>query len=172
MWKIIGCILILFGSGACGFYGVEHMRKRLQELESVKKYTIFMKGEIRYGNRTIPEMLIQMERKAVGNWKKFFGNAGRLLEHKDAGTLSQIWGEMISMHLKTSYLTKEEKKEWKELGDSLGYLDKEMQINLLEIYEEHIKEYIRLEKEKIYSQSKMYQILGIVSGVFLVVIFI
>ena len=67
MWKIIGCILILFGSGACGFYGVEHMRKRLQELESVKKYTIFMKGEIRYGNRTIPEMLIQMERKAVGN---------------------------------------------------------------------------------------------------------
>ena len=172
MIKIIGCMLVIIGCGAMGFLEAEKMKKRLMEMQYIRRYVLFMKGEIRYGNKTLPETLLQLEKRANGVWKQFFKKTGEKLWDTSNGTLACIWKEEVEHSLSASLLRAEEKKEWKELGENLGYLDQEMQINLLEIYEEHIGESIEQEKERMSTQTKLCQVLGVMSGIFLVIILV
>ena len=172
MIKIIGCMLVIIGCGAIGFFEAEKMKKRLLEMQYIKRYVLFMKGEIRYGNKTLPETFLQLEKRANGVWKDFFGRTGKKLWNTSNGTLSYVWEEEVENSLSSSLLREAEKKEWKELGENLGYLDQEMQINLLEIYEQHLGESIEKEKEKMSTQTKLYQVLGVMSGIFLVIILV
>ena len=78
MIKIIGCMLVIIGCGAIGFLEAEKMKKRLTEMQYIRRYVLFMKGEIRYGKKTIPETLLQLERRANGGWKQFFKKTGKI----------------------------------------------------------------------------------------------
>lgn len=172
MMKVIGCVLVIAGCGAIGFFQAEKMRKRLMEMQYVRRYVLFMKGEIRCGNRTIPETLLQLEKRANGIWKLFFKRTGEKLWNTSNGTLACVWSKEVENSLSRSFLREEDKKEWRELGENLGYLDREMQLNLLEIYEEHIMDSIEREKERMGTQTKLYQALGVMSGIFLAIVLV
>lgn len=172
MVRIIGCILMITGCTAIGFWNAECMRRRLQEMQELKRYVLFMKGEICCRNRTLPETLLELEKKAKGIWKKFFHNTGRSLEKMEEGTLAEIWKKEMTRQLSGSYLKEREKKEWLTLGENLGYLDMEMQLHMLEIFQVHLSESMEEEREEVKSQSKLSRILGIMSGIFLTVLLI
>ena len=61
MLKEIGCILVIMGCSAMGFWQAECMRRRLQELQELKRYVLFMKGEICCRNCTLPETFLELE---------------------------------------------------------------------------------------------------------------
>ena len=65
-------MLVIIGCGAIGFFEAEKMKRRLIEMQYIRRYVLFMKGEIRYGNKTLPETLLQLEKRANGVWKQFF----------------------------------------------------------------------------------------------------
>ena len=64
------------------------------------------------------------------------------------------------------------KKEWLTLGENLGYLDMEMQLHMLEIFQTHLSESMEEEREEVKRQSKLSRILGVMSGIFLTVLLI
>ena len=170
--KIIGSICILFGCSAVGFCLVDQMRKRLQELLFLRKQLAFMEGEIRHGLRNLPEIMFSMEQRCTGEWKVFFHRvAEKMYEEKNA-PLTEIWKDTMREVLQVSRLTVKQKKEWEELGENLGYLDCEMQLVLLQICQEHFQDFIREEQEKYKKHARLYQTMGGMSGIFLVVIFI
>lgn len=172
MVKIIGCILVITGCSAIGFFEADKMRKRLLEMQYIRRYVLFMKGEIRSGNKTIPETLLQLGKRANGIWKNFFQKTGEKLWDTSNGTLDKVWRMQVQDSLAKSYLRDEDKRQWIELGENLGYLDREMQLNLLAVYEEHLSESIEREKEQIATHTKLYQALGVMSGVFLAIILV
>lgn len=172
MVKIMGCILVMAGCTAIGFWRAEYMRRRLQEMQELKRYVLFMKGEIRCGNRTLPETFLELGKKAKGVWKQFFCNIGEELKKMQGGTLSEIWKEEMNKQLSGSYLKEREKKEWMTLGENLGYLDMEMQLHLLDIFQMHLSENMKEEREDVKNQSKLSRILGVMSGIFLTVLLI
>ena len=172
MLKIVGSILVIFGCAAMGFYMVERMKRRIVELEQVKKQLMFMEGEIRVGFRPVKDIFAQLEQRTEGNWKAFYCFLQTNMERKKQGALASIWMEGIKETLKTSLLNQNEKRTWQELGENLGYLDKEMQITLLHICEEHFEEYRLQAEEYLEGNAKIYQTLGIMGGIFLTIIFV
>lgn len=172
MVRIIGCILMITGCSAIGFWKAECMRRRLQEMHELKRYVLFMKGEICCRNRTLPETFLELGKKAKGIWKQFFCNMGKCLERMEEGTLAEIWKMQMEQHLSSSYLKEREKKEWLTLGENLGYLDMEMQLHMLEIFQVHLSESMEEEREEVKNQSKLSRILGVMSGIFLTVLLI
>lgn len=170
MAKIIGCILMITGCSAIGFWRAECMRRRLQEMHELKRYVLFMKGEICCQNHTLPETFLELEKKAKGIWGKFFHNIARSLEKMEEGTLAEIWKREMAEQLSGSYLKEREKREWLALGENLGYLDMEMQLHMLEIFQVHLNESMEEEREEVKNQSKLSRILGVMSGIFLTVL--
>ncbi len=172
MLKIVGSMLVIFGCAAMGFYMVERMKKHIGELEQVKKQLMFMEGEIRVGFRPVKDIFAQLEQRTAGNWKAFYAFVQRNIEKDTQKSLDSIWREAIRETLKNSLLNQNEKRAWQELGENLGYLDKEMQIALLHICEEHFEEYRLQAEEHMKGNAKIYQTLGIMGGIFLTIIFV
>lgn len=163
---------MIFGCAAMGFYMVERMKKHIVELEQIKKQLMFMEGEIRVGFRPVKDIFAQLEQRTEGNWKAFYAFVQRNIEKDTQKSLDSIWREAIRETLKNSLLNKNEKRAWQELGENLGYLDKEMQIALLHICEEHFEEYRLQAEEHMKGNAKIYQTLGIMGGIFLTIIFV
>ena len=56
------------------------------------------------------------------------------------------------------------------LGEVLGYLDTEMQLSAIGLYQEQLEQGIAEAQEQMEGRQKLYQSLGIAGGVFLVIL--
>jgi stage III sporulation protein AB len=85
-------------------------------------------------------------------------------------SFAAIWSESIGKGLENTSLSKKDLLNLVQFGENMGYLDKEMQLNTIDLYltqiEEEIKELSKTVKEKTY----MYNTLGILGGIFLTIV--
>ena len=62
------------------------------------------------------------------------------------------------------------KRQLKELGENLGYLDKEMQMNYINLYLENLELSITEKGEKVRTDEKLNKIMGCVMGLLVIVL--
>lgn len=172
LMKILGCIMVIGASSGIGFFFSNEMRCRLEDLKELKKMVGLLRGDIRYANTPLPEALGAITRRHNGSFNNFFKNVSTRLCELSGQTFAQIWQEGVVKELIDTSLSKKDKLLLTQFGDNLGYLDKEMQMNVIDLYisqlEEEIKEMTKTLKEKSY----LYNSLGVMAGIFIVVIMI
>ena len=67
-------------------------------------------------------------------------------------------------------MTKKDFEEFVQLGEYLGYLDMDVQKNTLEWYLQQLKTEIDALTEEMPVKKKLYQSLGVLSGIFLAIL--
>ena len=65
----------------------------------------------------------------------------------------------------------EEKERIAQLGERLGYLDREMQLRQLSLYESEFERMIQKAKETAPAKKKLYHSLGVFGGAMLAILF-
>ena len=86
-------------------------------------------------------------------------------------SLSVIFQNCTEEYLAEICLTSEEKRKISLLGERLGYLDREMQLRQLELYETDFQYLLQnLQKDKA-EKKKIYRSLGAMGGIMLAVLF-
>ena len=74
-------------------------------------------------------------------------------------------------YLRENTLSAEEKERIAQLGERLGYLDREMQLRQLSLYESEFERMIQNAKETAPAKKKMYHSLGIFGGAMIAILF-
>ena len=170
--KVVGCILIILSSTLTGFYCSNELKSRINDIRELRKLMVLLRGDIRYANTPLPEAICAIARRHEGGYKNFFTRISEVLNENSGNTFSQVWKEAVDSELRQTSLNKKDKSLLIQFGDNLGYLDKEMQMNTLELFlaqlEEEINELSKTAKEKSY----LYSTLGIMAGVFITIILI
>jgi stage III sporulation protein AB len=170
--KIIGCILVIVSSTGMGFYFSNEMRCRIEDLRELRKLIGLLRGDIRYANTPLPEAINSITRRQNGNFNAFFSYVSTKLRELSGHTFSEIWKEAVQKKLEGTSLSKKDKLHLTQFGESLGYLDKEMQMNTIDLYtsqlEEEIRDLCKTVKEKAY----LCNTLGIMTGIFIIIIMI
>lgn len=170
--KIIGCILVIVSSASIGFFFSNEMKYRIDNLKELKKLILLLRGDIRYANTPLPEAIAAITRRQSGSYNDFFLYVSKKLGELSGQTFSEIWKEAVLLKLSDTSLTKKDKLQLAQLGENLGYLDKDMQMNTFDLFlsqlEEEIKDLSKTVKEKAY----LYNTLGILAGVFIIIIMI
>lgn len=170
--KIIGCILVIISSAGMGFYFSSEIRLRIDDLKELKKLITLLRGDIRYANTPLPEAVNSITRRHKGSFQEFFDLVNTKLSELSGETFSDIWRSAAEKGLESTSLSKKDKFYLTQFGESLGYLDKEMQMNTMDLYlsqlEDEIKEMTKTVKEKSY----IYNTLGIMAGIFIVIVMI
>ncbi|NLL73701.1 MAG: stage III sporulation protein AB [Clostridiales bacterium] len=168
--KVVGCILIILSSTLMGFYYSNQLKCRIEDLREVRKLIVLLRGDIRYSNTPLPEAISSIARRHEGSFKSFFTKVSEKLGEFGGSTFAQIWKEAVEEELLETCLSKQDKSQLIQFGENLGYLDKEMQMNTLNLFilqvEEEIKELTKTAKEKVY----LYNSLGIMTGIFITII--
>ena len=170
--KVVGCILIILSSTLIGFYCSNELKARINDIKELRKLILLLRGDIRYGNTPLPEAICSIAGRHEGSFKGFLTRvADRLSEHS-GNTFSQVWRETVEAELNQTSLNKKDKSALIQFGESLGYLDKEMQMNTLDLFlaqlEDDISELSKTAKEKTY----LYNTLGIMTGIFISIVLV
>lgn len=168
--KVVGCILVILSSTLMGFYCSNQLKCRIEDLQDLRKLIVLLRGDIRYSNTPLPEAISSIARRHEGSFKRFFTKVSERLSEYGGNTFAQVWKEAVEEDLLETYLNKKDKLQLIQFGENLGYLDKEMQMNTLELFitqvEEEINVLSKTAKEKVY----LYNSLGIMAGIFVSII--
>lgn len=170
--KIIGCILVIISSTGIGFYFSSEMRSRIDDLKELKKLIGLLRGDIRYASTPLPEAINSIHRRHSGRFQAFFESVSTKLNELSGLTFSDIWKSATEKELANTSLNKKDKLHLNQFGENLGYLDKDMQMNTIDLYlsqmEDEIKDLSKTAKEKAY----IYNTLGIMAGIFITIVMI
>lgn len=170
--KILGAILTIFSCSALGFYFSNEMNVRVKQLRELKKYVTILRGDIRYGGTPLPEAISNLASRSPGAYQSFLKNVSEQLYQSKGGTFSEIWGRCVWSDLKNTSLTGNDKEGLIRFGDTLGYMDREMQVNTIDLYLNQLQEEINDQASVAKERTKLYNVLGIMAGIFITIVMI
>lgn len=168
--KIIGSALTISSCAAIGMYFSLILKKRIEELRELANCFTVIRGDIRYAKTTLPESLLGVGERTNGVFRPFFLGVAQQLISGEGNSFQQIWEEQIEKQLEESCLTKKDKSILNSLGETLGYLDSELQLDTLEIYIQRLKEEIQDSSKVVLEKTKIYSLLGVMGGIFVTII--
>lgn len=168
--KIIGCILILTSSAGMGLYFSSELKNRIKDLKDLKKIIFLLRGDIRYANTPLPEAVQALSLRHEGKYKKFLCNISERLNEMGGITFCTIWKEAVYSELGDTSLSKKDITGLVQFGENLGYLDKDMQINTIDLYISQIEEEIKDLSHNVKQKSYLYNSLGVLGGIFITIV--
>lgn len=170
MCRIIGCVLIVAAGSGMGLSGSMRLSEQIRTLENLLQMVICLKGEIRCGNASLPDAFYGAAGRMNGKYREFLINAADRMKAGTGEKLSRIYRDCAKSALKKSCLTQEEKEAFFCIGEYLGYMDLEMQMRQLSLYEKNLEDEIFRLKEEVSGKKKLYRGLGILGGLLLAVL--
>ena len=154
-----------------GFSGSMRLSEQIRILEKLLQMVICLKGEIRCGNASLPDAFYGAAGRMNGKYREFLISAADRMKAGTGEKLSQICRECAESALKKSCLTHGEKDAFFSFG-YLGYMDLEMQMRQLSLYENNLEAEILKRKAEVSGKKKLYQGIGILGGLLLAVLLV
>ena len=168
MVKLLGSILIVistWGIGSC--FSMEYKKKIVFRQNLVKMMDLISR-EIAYHRCTIPDAFIEVSEKIMDPFQAFLKAICVEMKKKDGNAFADIWKNMVMIYFKDF----EESDKLTMMGIHLGYLDISLQTRTIEQFIEEENEKIIELKQDLKIKTRLYNCLGAVSGLFLVILLI
>lgn len=164
MVKLVGSILIFAACSGIGFSISHEMQQHLNELEEVKKMFYLLKSELQYTRAPFAEVFEKIGRKVEEPYETWLLKLCERINEKSGGMFWEIWNVSIEENLSGSRLKEDELEELKQVGKNLEYIES------LNLYIEQMEYKIKNTREAYRSKRKLCQSLGIMGGIFLVIL--
>lgn len=170
--KIFASIIIILSSTGIGMYMGCWYRWEIKRLKEFKKIIMLLKGEISYGNTALPDAIKAIVNKNEGDFREFLLVLVKEFKAEQGVRFQAIWENAVDLTLNKNNLSLKSREMIKGLGKELGHMDKHTQIECLDVFlyelDEEIKEKTALSKDK----ARIYNVAGILFGIFVVIILV
>ncbi len=167
IFKITGSVLIVSGTGIFGLLKSVKLHKRYKNLVKLEACFVAMANEISFSNDCIDVILLRVSQ--ICEFNKIFSSVAGLSHDKP---LSQRWKESIKNDAQELYLSKSDCEILCMLAGELGMTDREGQLKNIEHIRNLLKQAVNEAYEEYARESKMLKGLGIMAGMFLVILLI
>ena len=172
MLKAIGAGLILSVGILWGMQMKYRLAEHLRQLICLKEVLLMLVGEISYAKAPLREAFVHIFDMGKAPFGELLKEVSDRLEQEREKNLYEIWKGAIENHKEQIFFSGEEFAMLERLGENLGYLDIEMQVNHLELYKQQVEAKITQAQQELAVRQKMYQYLSLMSGLFVILILI
>lgn len=166
MFKIAGSFLVILSCAMIGYEKANEVTKHRKELEELQKVFVMMQTELKYMKTPFGELFSKLQCKTDGNVREWLNDMANALNTFQQGTLEDIWNTSVDNHLQESFLTREELNELKQVGKHISHTE------ALDLFLIQIELLIQHTREEEKTKKKMYQSMGIMMGIFLVIMLV
>lgn len=170
--KIIGAFLVIVSSGAMGVYFSIILKERINDLKELNKLIVILRGEIRYASTPLPEAVGNLAYRTDGEYRRFLLAVAEELDKLEGRPFNDIWHGCVEKELVDTCLNKKDKLLLSRLGGNLGYLDKEMQLNTIDLYITQIQGELDDAVDGAKEKVRLYNMLGVMAGIFITIVLI
>lgn len=167
--KLIILLTIFSTSTIIGVLISKKYSNRVKILKNLKNALNIFEVKINYSFETIPEIFKEISEKIDGVAGKIFSDTVKNMEKNMLA--GEAWEKSIEQNGKET-LRKEDISSIKSLGKMLGKTDIEGQINQIQLVNEFIDSQINDAVNEKNKNEKMYQKLGAIVGLIIVIVLI
>ena len=168
--RLIGTLLVVVGSVGLGWYFSMRESFRQRDLINFKKALLMLASEIEYKRTTLPEACTNITKRTDGEVSNVFTRFGKLLSENNGETAYQLWVQALKPCQTETHLQPEDFIVLEDFGKTLGYLDKQMQKNAINIAVSYIDEKVTILGTSSEKNKRMYRSLGLCGGMMLSVV--
>ncbi len=165
--KTILLITIFLLSTAIGLLISKMYENRVTELKQFKNILNILKTKIKFTYEPLKEIFRQISQDKSTKIEEIFENMTYKLSFEDVKT---SWRDSIQEA--DISITQEDKDVLKELGKILGQTDADSQVSEIEVTETFLDMQIEKAEENRKKNQKIYKTLGVLVGLFFVIILI
>ena len=170
MLRFVGSILIITATTGGGLlYGME-LQHYLEQLLYIRHIVYMLRGELTYSAAPLGELCGRVAGRVKEPYRSWLRAVEQQVENRESDAFLKIWMRTIDRYLKELHLKTMHSIQLKELGSCLGQMDGEMQSQSLKLYLDRLELEIEKVREGMGSKKRIGNCLGVMSGVFLVVL--
>lgn len=167
MVHLLGAVLVAAGGALLGFQAAAGLRKRGRAVRQMEEGLALLERELELSAPPLSRLLERGAAHSQGPVRGLFQGCARGLDRLDREDFSSLWRRMVR---ERTELTPEGQAVLLSLGDTLGRYDGERQREALAAVRRRLGELAgRLEADS-RRQGRVYQVLGLSGGAFLVIL--
>lgn len=169
--KIFGMLLVLTASYGIGKTIGTYQNRCVEDLYELLIFVRMVNGHLSYSAAEITEIIREGAEKAggrIGEWLLRLDARFQMEEY--TASFEQIWTGSMDHLSEYSYLTETQIREVRELGKWLCYMDTDMQIRNLKLWEQNMQAEYEEQKDKARRINKVSRSLGLLGGIFLIIL--
>lgn len=151
-------------------YGKEQ-QKQLEHMYYLRHILHMLKGELEYSSAPMGEIFCRIAVRVKEPYRSWMHDLQHQIEKRDEKELRKIWRVGIERNLKELHLKQGYKEQLKEIGDCIGKLDRKSECKNLQLYMETFDLEIKKARSEIADKKRIGSCMGIMSGLFLIIIF-
>ena len=172
MLRFIGGILIITATTGAGIlYGME-LQEYLEKLLYIRHIIYMIKGELEYSSVPLSEVFGRISARVREPYRQWLGAMEKQVENREEDAFLKIWMRSVDKYLKELHLKSEHSIQLKELGTYLGQTDGASESRNLQLYLGRLELEIEKVREGMASKKRIGNCLGVMGGIFLVVLLI
>lgn len=170
--KWIGMALVFISCSGIGIMYSMIYKQRVEELLEWKKGITLLKSEIEFSLTPLSEAFETIGKRLEGEIKKVFVALSLLLKENPHYAMDKIDDKIIKGLFSEACLNEKDTQKLMSFIKNLGLKDKESQMNHLSLHIKNIEQDVETAKRDEEKNNKLFKTLGVLSGIFIVVIFI
>lgn len=170
--KVIGVICVISGCVGTGLSMSRSYVRRYRQLEMLRQMTVLLKGEIRFACAELPEAFEHVARRIDPPFSDFLKDLSGELRSMEGKPFHVLWKKHVEGSLGHSCLTKDDLEALIRMGGQLGFLDREMQLAAIDLYLDELDISMKSFGQTISQKQRLSLSLGILSGLFLVILLV
>lgn len=157
----------------CGMMGIAYqndMRQRIILLQDFYRGILLLHQEITFLKIPLEEAACHAGRGLGTPMKEFFCETGEKLSELIEASFGNVWEEKMQTYLKDTGLKKEDLDLIFQVGQQLGHMETGESDNLFKVYGQRLEQALTEAREEYKEKAQLYKRLGIVGGIFLVIL--
>ncbi len=170
MQRIIGGILVIAATSGIGFLYSKELQIYLEKMLYIRHLIYLLKGELEYCVAPIGEVFGKIAQQVKQPYKNWLLAMQKQVENREADEFFTIWMRTIDQYLGELSLKPSHLIQLKELGCYLGQNHTAVESRNLQLYIERLELEIEKMREGIETKRRIGSCLGVMAGIFLVVI--
>lgn len=172
MYRLIGSLLMIGATTGAGILYGKEQKGYWNTLREIREVLYLIKGELLYTAAPLGEIFFRTARKVREPYKGWMTELYEATENRQDIHFSGIWNHSIDKRNESFRLRKNHILMLKEIGMSLGMNDRESEGNRFTLHLEQLEREIDRLQQDVQSKIKIGNCLGVMSGIFMVLILI
>ncbi len=166
--KWIGFLLVLAGTGGIGLSLVGEYALRIRTLSQIRDMMHYINDLVLYEYASLPEAFARTAERMEAPFSDFLRKVAGQLEEFSGEDISFLWKNNAQMLKDT--MNKKDYSEFSECMQQTGFSDAKGQSQALKAYEQRLELMLHRLSEQKEEKCRLYQTLGIMSGVFVCIL--
>lgn len=162
---------VLLASMGLGFLRAGEDARRLAQLLMLNRTARMLIQEIATARAPLPEAFLRAAQRVEEPFASWLTAMAGELDAYDRQTFAAVFRDKTRQYLAGTHLTAQDLREWEEAGVMLGYPDIQVQTGALDLYLTENERTIAALREELPRRRKLFRSMGILGGVFLVILF-